>query len=145
MNEKATFQSSKSKMFSSKFLQASKSLMARGIFKNATSLRYMSVANSDVEQCAGYGTKPLSKCMKKVATGCRDPNASVKCVSLSTEVPCEKIKPPCSSFLEMLQAQDVFKLQKSCPNECCCLQLLSSTKKPVKISFEDLNQIETRC
>lgn len=132
-------------MFSSKFLQASRALMAHGTLKNPNLLRYMSVNNSDVDKCAGYGKKPLEKCSKKVATGCRTPNASVKCVSLSMEVPCEKIKPPYPSFLEMLQAQDVFKLKKNCLNECCCLSSFSSTKKEVKISFTDLSQVETRC
>lgn len=131
-------------MFPSKFLQANRALIARTIVKSPTSFRFMSI-DSDVDRCAGYGNKPFSKCTKKVAQGCRTPNASVKCVSLSIEVPCEKIKPPCQSFLEMLQSQDVFKLQKHCANECCCLSLSTPIPKPVKISFADIRQVESRC
>lgn len=135
-------------MFSTKFLQASKTLMAQGrtigASRNSITLRHMSFDKSDVDKCVGYGQKPLSKCVKKVATACRTPNASVKCVSLSIEVPCEKIRPPSPSFLEKLQAQDVFKLQKHCPNECCCLET-DIIKNPLKISFSDIRHVEARC
>lgn len=130
-------------MFSSKFLQASKMLMANGVLRNSTAVRYMSIDKNDVDKCVGYN-RPLSKCVKKVASGCRTPNASVKCVSLSIEVPCEKIRPPFESFLEKLQAQDIFKLQKHCPNECCCLES-DTVKNPAKISFSDIKQVESRC
>lgn len=130
-------------MFSSKLLQASRILMANGTLKRPISLRYMSVDNTDT--CVGYGKSPLAKCSKKVATGCRTPNASVKCVSLSMEVPCKKISAPSSSFLEKLQAQDVFKLQKNCRDECCCQAYLTSIRKPLQISFTDIKQIETKC
>lgn len=133
-------------MFSSKFLQATKMLMSNGSLTNPALVRYSSTGSgSDADKCAGYSGKPTGKCAKKVAMGCRTPNASVKCVSLSMEVPCEKIKPLFPSFLEMLQSQDVFHLQKSCPNECCCLANYISLKKINKISWTDLIHVKTRC
>lgn len=130
-------------MFSSKFLQATRTMTSNGVLKN---LRFRSTASdNDADKCVGYSGKPTGKCAKKVAIGCRTPNASIKCVSLSMEVPCEKIRPPFPSFLEMLQAQDVFHLQKSCPNECCCLSHYIPPKKINKISWEDLIHVETRC
>lgn len=119
--------------------------MATGAFKNPTSLRFMSVNDSDVNKCVDYGKTPSPKCLKKVATACRTPNASVKCVSLSMETPCERIDAPAESFLEMLQAQDVFKLQKTCLNECCCQAYFTTIRKPLKTNFTDVIQMESRC
>lgn len=119
--------------------------MTTGAFKNPTSLRFMSVNDSDVNKCVDYGKTPSPKCLKKVATACRTPNASVKCVSLSMETPCERIDAPAESFLEMLQAQDVFKLQKTCLNECCCQAYFTTIRKPLKTNFTDVIQMESRC
>lgn len=132
-------------MFSSKLVQTSKLLLANGVKRNPNSLRYMSLDIGDADKCAGYGNKRMGRCAKKVAVGCRTPNESVKCVSLSIEVPCEKIRPPFPSFLEMLQAQDIFKLQKTCRNECCCQAHFRSMRRPLQTDFFDMIHIESKC
>lgn len=130
-------------MFSSKIFRATRTLLTT--LKEPSALRHKCTesASSNFDTCVNLSGK-TGKCTKKVALGCRTPNASVKCVSLSKEVPCKRVRPQFSSFLEMLQAQDVFKLRKNCPNECCCLTGFIS-KKRSKISFTDLKQLETRC
>lgn len=134
-------------MITSKFLRATTRLLANGTSKNPAFIRFKSIGGflNDSDKCMGSSGKPTGKCTKKVAPGCRTPNASVKCVSLSKETPCEKIRPPHDSFLEMLQAQDVFKLQKSCPNECCCLVHYIPRKNRIKISWTDIRHVVTRC
>lgn len=129
-------------MFSTKFLQVSKCGQVLSTIPKPVSIRYKStIKKNDEEKCGSFMGK-TSRCPTKVSPGCRTPNDSVKCVLKSKEVPCEKIKPPSPSYLEMLLASGGH-VQKSCENECCCLSIFVPRKKLTKLSWTDIRHIES--
>lgn len=123
-------------MFSSKFLQVTKSMLPSGSlitprFKSTYQMK------EPAEKCLNHFKAIEDSCVKKEGLGCRSANSSIKCVHVSPERICEKIKAPKESYREMLLSAKV-RVRRPCVNECCCLADFVHKARKFKIEMDDV-------
>lgn len=90
-----------------------------------------------IEKCLNHFKGIEDSCVKKEGLGCRSANSSIKCVHISPERICEKIKAPKESYREMLSATSSH-IRTPCRSECCCLENFVHKKYESKISMNDV-------
>lgn len=123
-------------MFSSKFLQVTKSMLPSGsLISHRLKSTYQ--MKEPVEKCLNHFQGIEDGCVKKGGLGCRSANSSIKCVYRSPERVYEKIKAPNESYREMLLSAKG-RVSRPCVNECCCLADFVHTARKFKIAMEDV-------
>lgn len=119
------------KMFSSKLLQITKNPSNLSMPQRLKSNYQM---KETADKCVTCFQGIRNSCVKKEGKGCRRASSSIKCVKISSERICEKIRPPTMSFREKLHSENRH-IRKPCPNECCCMDYFVDKVKDCKLKY----------